>query len=263
MKSQKSDLFEIEKIMGKKVEKNSIYFLVKWKGYPNKENTWEPIEHFMNLKFLLEKVEEFDHNLNRISNKHKKVIEYRENMSIEEESDEERDSQGRVKKFVKRQSKRRQSLSRSKRKVRAKMSRNVKNTLNRPSLNSKKSEKKTKQMMDEDYYPEMDLENSNYDLLNKRHIRKAKHKMKMVPSKKRKQKERENEMIEKRYIREEKSRNFKGHNGKYSRQDLYERKRVKDYQDYEMEEDEYDQDYELPKRVYKWNNKTNIIEFEE
>lgn len=122
MQLNKSDLFEIDRIMGKKVERNAMYFLVKWKGYPNKENTWEPIENFMDFKFLLKKVEEFDHNTQRISDKHKKVVDYKENMSIEEESPEERDHAGHPRKFVKRASRakrvhRRRNVPQTERKV--------------------------------------------------------------------------------------------------------------------------------------------------
>ena len=100
-KKENSDVYEIEKIMGKKVERNTIYFLVKWKGYANKHNTWEPASNFMDYDFLIKKIREFDHNIKRISSKHKKVIDYRENMSIEEESAEETDRLGNVRKMVK------------------------------------------------------------------------------------------------------------------------------------------------------------------
>lgn len=115
MKLNKSDLFEIDRIMGKKVERNAMYFLVKWKGYPNKENTWEPIENFMDFKFLLQKIDEFDHNTQRIADKHKKVIDYKENMSIEEESPEERDSSGHARKYVKRVTRSKKTQKRTRR----------------------------------------------------------------------------------------------------------------------------------------------------
>ena len=99
-KKQKQDFYEIDKIMGKKMENNKMFFLVKWKGYANKHNTWEPIENFVDIEFLHSKIDQFDHNVQRISSKHKKLKEYRENMSIEEESEEEYDEEGKARKFV-------------------------------------------------------------------------------------------------------------------------------------------------------------------
>ena len=38
----KEEVFEVEKIVNKRVTRNKIMYLVKWKGYPEWENTWEP-----------------------------------------------------------------------------------------------------------------------------------------------------------------------------------------------------------------------------
>ena len=37
--------YEIEKILAKKKIRGKWYHLIKWKGYPDHENSWEPIEH--------------------------------------------------------------------------------------------------------------------------------------------------------------------------------------------------------------------------
>lgn len=42
-----SDLQEeeyvVEKVVGKKTVKGKVHYLLKWKGYPNSDNTWEPV----------------------------------------------------------------------------------------------------------------------------------------------------------------------------------------------------------------------------
>ena len=37
-----NNVFEVESILGVKKVKNSVLYLVKWKNYPDTENTWEP-----------------------------------------------------------------------------------------------------------------------------------------------------------------------------------------------------------------------------
>lgn len=38
-------VYEVERILAKKVEKGKVSFLLKWKGYPYEDSTWEPQEH--------------------------------------------------------------------------------------------------------------------------------------------------------------------------------------------------------------------------
>jgi hypothetical protein len=46
-------LYEIEKIIGRKVKKGKKYYLVKWKGYSSVWNSWEPQRNFSQSKELI------------------------------------------------------------------------------------------------------------------------------------------------------------------------------------------------------------------
>ena len=39
----------------KKIENNKTFYLVKWKGYSDKDNTWEPISSFKSCLSMLSK----------------------------------------------------------------------------------------------------------------------------------------------------------------------------------------------------------------
>jgi hypothetical protein len=47
--------FEVEAILDSRQQNQQIKYLVKWKGYPHEENTWEPTEHLENSQIILEK----------------------------------------------------------------------------------------------------------------------------------------------------------------------------------------------------------------
>ena len=51
--------YEVEKIVDKKVSKGVTKYLVKWVGWGDADNTWEPIENLQNVLTL---VEEFERN---------------------------------------------------------------------------------------------------------------------------------------------------------------------------------------------------------
>ena len=44
----KEEEYEAEKILDIRNYKKRIEYLVKWKGYDNTENTWEPAKHLIN-----------------------------------------------------------------------------------------------------------------------------------------------------------------------------------------------------------------------
>lgn len=51
------DEYVVEKILDKKKFGNVYKYLIKWEGYPHDSNTWEPIEHLMGVKILVDQFE--------------------------------------------------------------------------------------------------------------------------------------------------------------------------------------------------------------
>lgn len=48
------ELFEVEDLLDVKMENGKLMFLVSWKGYSNKENSWEPEGNLYNCEELVE-----------------------------------------------------------------------------------------------------------------------------------------------------------------------------------------------------------------
>ena len=57
---EKEEEYEVKKFIDRKKERNTIYFLVWWKGYPKKEATWESRTSLN--KYVPELVKEYDKN---------------------------------------------------------------------------------------------------------------------------------------------------------------------------------------------------------
>ena len=47
------DTYEPEKIVAKRQTKGETQWLVKWKGYENRDNTWEPLEHLAGCEDMI------------------------------------------------------------------------------------------------------------------------------------------------------------------------------------------------------------------
>lgn len=57
-RKRKSEVYVVERVVDKRVtDDGKIEYLLKWQGYSESENTWEPVEH-LNCKKLIEKFEQ-------------------------------------------------------------------------------------------------------------------------------------------------------------------------------------------------------------
>ena len=59
--TEEEDEFEVERIL----EQRGQRYLVKWKGYPHSENTWEPKNNLRNCQKLLQQFQQNRHSRNR------------------------------------------------------------------------------------------------------------------------------------------------------------------------------------------------------
>ena len=46
--------FEVEEVLDSKIMHKRLFYLVKWKGYPLSDNSWEPASHLANAKDLVD-----------------------------------------------------------------------------------------------------------------------------------------------------------------------------------------------------------------
>ena len=56
-KKKKEESYEVEKIVDMKLEKGKKMYLVKWKGYPASQNTWEPPKNLDTVKDMVQAFE--------------------------------------------------------------------------------------------------------------------------------------------------------------------------------------------------------------
>ena len=49
--------YEVERILDKRTRRRKVQYLVKWLGYPDSDNTWEPIAHLRHAQDLIDDFE--------------------------------------------------------------------------------------------------------------------------------------------------------------------------------------------------------------
>ena len=54
VQQQQQEFYEVEKILNERTNGNKLEYLVKWKGYDESQNSWEPFENLKHLTFLFE-----------------------------------------------------------------------------------------------------------------------------------------------------------------------------------------------------------------
>lgn len=48
------NVFEVDRILNKKVVKGKVKYFIKWEGYPDDQNTWEPESNVLDRKLITE-----------------------------------------------------------------------------------------------------------------------------------------------------------------------------------------------------------------
>jgi hypothetical protein len=60
---KKEDVYKVEQILKKRVFRGRTSYFIKWEGYPNSENTWEPLENLKDNCLLM--INEFENDQKR------------------------------------------------------------------------------------------------------------------------------------------------------------------------------------------------------
>ena len=52
------EIYEVEKIIARKIYKSKKYYLIKWLYFPINESTWEPKSNLININYMMNKFED-------------------------------------------------------------------------------------------------------------------------------------------------------------------------------------------------------------
>ena len=89
--TENNNYYEVEKIMDRRIVKGKKEYLIKWKGYPENQSTWEPNSHLTYIQELVKKFNEEYNNKgngndnNKIKSNNKKK-EKKEMINLEEKN---------------------------------------------------------------------------------------------------------------------------------------------------------------------------------
>ena len=72
-------MYEVDKVKDCRIIKGKKQYLIKWKGYPDNQSTWEPISH---LRYISDLVKDFEQK-NQKKKKNKLLEENKENINLE------------------------------------------------------------------------------------------------------------------------------------------------------------------------------------
>lgn len=56
--ASEEELYEVERVVDKKVKEGKVYYLIKWLGYGDEDNTWERYENCKGVQNLIDEFEE-------------------------------------------------------------------------------------------------------------------------------------------------------------------------------------------------------------
>ena len=79
------NLYEVEKILDRRTVKGKKEYLIKWKGYSERECTWEPTSH---LKYIKHEVKNFEEQYNKNKNRKGCIKNNEEKNKIKTENEE-------------------------------------------------------------------------------------------------------------------------------------------------------------------------------
>lgn len=65
--------FIVEKILDKRLKGSKIEYLVKWEGYTDADNTWEPTRNLENVEYLINLFEQENPNKRQLGLVKKKI----------------------------------------------------------------------------------------------------------------------------------------------------------------------------------------------
>ena len=77
-------MYEVDKVKDCRIIKGKKQYLIKWKGYPDNQSTWEPLSHLRNISDL---VKDFEKKFQK-KKKNKLVEENKENINVNVENKE-------------------------------------------------------------------------------------------------------------------------------------------------------------------------------